>query len=312
MVSRRGAGSSLDKRLLSARQETKEIDFKESFDADSLRAWCELIKDLVAMANSGGGIILVGLDNEGNPVGSDVSGLLRLDPATLSDKVHRYTGIDFSDFEILKRRKASNDIGVINISASPSPIVFVKPGTYPLADGKQGSAFSQGTVYFRHGAKSEPGTTNDLRGVIEKRVKDIRKEWLSGVRKVVKAEPGSVVSVLPPDVRISDSPSSIPIRIVDDPKAQAFRQIDPNETHPFRQKDVISEVRKHLPITQKFNQFDVYTIRKVHQIDGKKQFYYRPVFGSPQFSNEFVKWIIEQHKHDEYFFRRTRGRFRRL
>ena len=35
-----------------ATQESKNIEFKESFEVDSTGEWCELIKDVAAIANS--------------------------------------------------------------------------------------------------------------------------------------------------------------------------------------------------------------------------------------------------------------------
>jgi len=50
---------------VSAKRESKAVDFKRSFDPASVAEWCELIKDIVAMANSGGGTILIGVNNDG-------------------------------------------------------------------------------------------------------------------------------------------------------------------------------------------------------------------------------------------------------
>ncbi len=76
----------LDK-ALTATRESRPIEFKEEFDVRSTRDWCEILKDIVAMANTGGGVILVGLDNKGEPVGSDVRALLDLDSADLANKI---------------------------------------------------------------------------------------------------------------------------------------------------------------------------------------------------------------------------------
>ena len=46
---------------------------------------------------------------------------------------------------------------------------------------KQKTAFSAGTVYFRHGAKSEPGTSEDLRASLERELDRIRSSWLDGI-----------------------------------------------------------------------------------------------------------------------------------
>jgi len=44
-----------------AKRESKYIEFKERFDVNQSQYWCEIIKDIVAMANSGGGCILIGV-----------------------------------------------------------------------------------------------------------------------------------------------------------------------------------------------------------------------------------------------------------
>ena len=70
----------IEKALLVDR-ESKYIEFKSIFDAESNQDWCEIIKDIVAIANSGGGIIIFGLESDGSPSGNDVSAISELDPA---------------------------------------------------------------------------------------------------------------------------------------------------------------------------------------------------------------------------------------
>jgi len=41
---------------LRAKRESKYVDFKRKFDPANPGEWCELIKDMVAMANSGGAL----------------------------------------------------------------------------------------------------------------------------------------------------------------------------------------------------------------------------------------------------------------
>src|ERR1700682_2062740 len=154
------------KRALSASRESKYIEFKQAFDVTSQRDWCEIIKDIVAMANTGGGVILIGVDNRGTPNGFDVQPFLRLDTADVTNKLFRYTDLHFSDFEIFERIKSRTSIAVLQVQGVPIPVVFTKPGTYDIGGGKQKNAFSVGTVYFRHGAKSEPGSTEDIRRAI--------------------------------------------------------------------------------------------------------------------------------------------------
>lgn len=72
-----------------AKRESKYIEFKSEFEATSPGDWCEIIKDLVAISNSGGGVVAFGLDSRGNPTGNDVSSVLSLDPAEITDKIYR-------------------------------------------------------------------------------------------------------------------------------------------------------------------------------------------------------------------------------
>jgi predicted HTH transcriptional regulator len=90
---------------LTAKRESKYVEFKEEFDPTSAEAMCELIKDMVAVANSGGGVIIIGLRSNGTATGSDVSGVLGLDPAVVTDRVHKYTGYQFNEFEIIDCEK---------------------------------------------------------------------------------------------------------------------------------------------------------------------------------------------------------------
>jgi len=89
----------LDK-VKEAKRESKYLDFKEKFDINQTQDWCEIIKDIIAMANSGGGCILIGARNDSTPSGWDVTPLLHLDPAQITDKIARYTGEQYADFEI--------------------------------------------------------------------------------------------------------------------------------------------------------------------------------------------------------------------
>lgn len=297
-------------KALAAKRESKQIEFKESFDASSKQDWCEVIKDVIAIANSGGGIILFGVNSRGEPTGTDLAALLAVDPATIADRIHPYTETHVTDIEVLEAEKQGQTLVGWLIKASPLPTVFAQPGTSPVEGGKQRTAFGRGTVYFRHGAKSEPGTTEDIASALERRLESIRKEWLAGVRKVVHAPPGSRVSFLPPEVRQSTSPQAAPIRITDDPAAPAYRVVDPDSTHPFRQKELIAEVRRRLPDRVDFNSFDVVSVRHVHGTDDRREFSHRPKFGSRQYSQDFADWLVAQVQSDLAFFGKARAKHR--
>ena len=61
----------LIKQATIAKRESKYLEFKECFDINSAQDWCEIIKDIVAIANSGGGILVFGAKSDGTPVNYD-------------------------------------------------------------------------------------------------------------------------------------------------------------------------------------------------------------------------------------------------
>lgn len=296
-------------KALESNQEFDWLDFKRSFDVSSAGEWCEIIKDIIAMANSGGGIIIIGLENDSRPSNIDVSSVLSFDPANVTNKVYKYTDVQFCDFEILPVEKDGVRLAAVIIKGVPIPIIFTSPGTYAVDGGKQKTSFGIGTVYFRHGAKSEPGNIQDLRNFLERELAVIRESWLSGIRKVVEAPPGSHIAVLPAEFRDSESSEAIPIRLVDDPDAPAYRNVDPDMSHPNRQMDVIKRVNEYLE-EKKINSFDFLCVKDIHEISTNPKFYYKMKFSTPRYSNSFVEWLIEQHKEDGEFFEKAKGEYR--
>lgn len=181
--------SLLDK-ALAAKRESKHIEFKEEFDPASGHDWCESIKDIVAIANSGGGILVFGLTSRGLPVGRPI-GIAAIDPADVGNRIRTYVGSVELSFEIVELDKGGHQLIGLLIQPAPLPIVFLKPGTYADGKGGQKTAFGQGTVYFRHGAKSEPGSSDDIRQVFERQLESVRRAWTKSVRRVIEAPPGT-------------------------------------------------------------------------------------------------------------------------
>jgi predicted HTH transcriptional regulator len=149
--------------------ETAAVDFKSSFNPSEKGEFLEVLKDILAMANSGGGVIIFGLSNDGAPSGADLNGVASLDPARITDATYKYTDCQFQDFELHRIRKGHNELWAIVVGAASVPLVFSQTGNYQESTGKQKNAFLGGSVYFRHGAKSETGNSEDLRFFLERR-----------------------------------------------------------------------------------------------------------------------------------------------
>lgn len=297
---------------LERQSETNNVDFKSLFDVSALRDWLELIKDIVAFANSGGGFILVGLENDGAPSGADVSSLLAVDPADIANRIYKYIGQHFSGFELIKCEKEGHDICAIKVSAVHVPIVFTRVGEIEIPEGKKKTSFAIGTVYFRHAAKSEPGTSDDLRQFLDRELELTRKSWLDGIAKVVEAPPGSRFEVLLPEVSSNGSSSSYPIQLTSDPNAQAYYAVPIDQTHPHRQKEVIQEVNARLEGRNAINTHDLLCIRRVYAIEKQAQYCYIQKYASPRYTTQFVDWIIEHYNSNPKFFEESRTKFNEL
>lgn len=298
-----------------AKTETASVDFKTGFDTRSLREWVEVIKDLVSMANSGGGSIVFGVNDDGTPSGADLSNLEKVDPATITDKLSKYIGRQFSDFRLERIQRFGSPAIALVVKASPIPLVFTAPGTYevPTQTGKQQqqTAFGKGTVYFRHGAKSEPGNYDDLRMVVEREVERIRASWLDGVAKVTAAPPGSVISVLPPEVKVERAAQeATPVRLTHDASAPAVRAPEFDVLFPYRQKEVMTQLAARLP-GLRITPHDVQCVRKVHKLDDDPTYSFKHKFGSRQYSDAFVALLVEEYNADPNFFHAAREECKR-
>ena len=84
--------------------------------------------------------------------------------------------------------------------------------------------------------------------------------------------------------------------------------MDPDQSHPYRQKEVIREVNARLD-GQSVNAFDVLSVRRVHAIpeETRPEFVHVPKFGSPQYSDAFVDWLVVEHGRDPQFFARAKA-----
>lgn len=124
-----------------AKRESKYLDFKSEWDVTSPAAWCEVVKDVVAFANSGGGVIVFGVQNNGAASGSDLARLRDLDVAEITNKIASYTNFQFADIELLEIERGAARVIAMVISDADVPLVFIKPGTYNIGEGKQKTAF---------------------------------------------------------------------------------------------------------------------------------------------------------------------------
>jgi hypothetical protein len=288
--------------------ESDAVDFKVSFDPQSKQDWCELIKDIVAMTNSGGGTIIVGVADDGTSSGADVAPLLAVDSADVTNKIHGYTGQHFASFEISEGTRSARSVAVIRIGPSRIPIVFTAHGGYPIQGGQK-TAFVKGSVYFRHGSKSEPGTTDDLRLALERELAVVKEFWLQGIGKVMAAPVGSSVQVIQQDVTLREEPGATAIRLTTDESAPSLSVVQADKLYPYRQKELVNRLVERLG-TKIVTTHDLQCVRRVYSVDDNPNFSHQSQWSPRKYSEAFVDWLVEQHNRDPNFFQKAREAYR--
>jgi hypothetical protein len=158
-------------------------------------------------------------------------------------------------------------------------------------------------VYFRHGAKSEPATSDDLRQFMDRRVEQTRRLWEKRIRKVMAAPAGYKVQVVAPNVKLVPSTDAQEVRLVNDASAPAAQFVNPDGTHPFRQKELIPEIIRRSDGKVRPTSHQIQCVRRIHKTDTDPNFTYSPRFGSRQYSALFAGWIVERVLADPEFLK---------
>ena len=282
---------------------------KRDLDLATPGTWIDLIKDIAALANSGGGVVVVGLDEQGRPTGWDPRDLLRTERSAVVEPLAAYVGERFEGVEIVEAEKGAQRLAVIQVAErTGSPLVFERAGAYLDADGQEREVFARGTTYVRHGAKSEPALARDITRFASREEKRIRRDITRNLRRVSSAPTGSQVLVVPP--RSAPSASVERVRLVDDPDAPAVALADFDVTHPYRQTEVIASLNARLG-GDLVNSHTILCVRRIHDTDRREEFFHKPRFGSPQYSDAFIDWVVASYSEDAQFFDDAKAEYRR-
>jgi hypothetical protein len=283
------------------------LELRRALALPEPRAWCELVRDVAALANSGGGVIVIGVDRQGRPTGEP---LLpgRADVADLVERLAVHTGERFDDIVPVDASKDGQRLVAIVVGErTGSPLLFERAGSYEDGDGVH-EVFGQGTTYFRHGPRSAPANARDVARFAKKQERRVRREIDRNLRRVSAAPPGSHVLVVPPSTAPVASVERV--RLVDDPDAPAVALADFDVTHPYRQKEVIAAVNARLG-AELVNAHTILCVRRVHDTDAREELFHKPRFGSPQYSDAFIDWVVASYRGDPAFFEAAKAEYRR-
>ena len=276
-------------RAETATRSSKRVALSESVD------YVELVRDIAAMANSGGGAIVF-------------DGVAGIDEGAIHEQLERYAEPEFETFNRTRpmTRNGRPSVAVVVEGVRNTPLVFTRTGRKKIRTVSSTSPSCGGGLYVRHGAKSEPATGEDVRDFIRRQLEATRTQWLANIRQVMHAPDGAEVAVIETAERDEEGRPTL-IRLTTDPHAPLYGQVDRDQSHPHRQKEVIREVNARLG-EGAVNAFDVLSVRRVHAIseETRPEFVHVPKFGSAQYSDAFVDWLVSERQRDQAFFERAK------
>lgn len=189
--------------------EGKNCDYKIDYRPLEPRARLRLVKDLVALANTGGGEITFGRNEIVSP-GVDEATAKALDSAALANLVESFikpASIDLRhETSVLENGKY---FCVVRISPAEYPIVIARSGNYADTDGKQRSEFEPGDIWTRHSSKTEKVSYEDVRRWIEAAKQIEREKLLSRITTLVNLPEDAEIQVVAASPAPIDSPKRL-------------------------------------------------------------------------------------------------------
>jgi hypothetical protein len=238
---------------------------------DHVLDWNTLLRDITAIANSGGGQLTVDVEvNE-------------------TELHRRFPASDSVELAVDKRDSASGTITVIHVGSALFPIEH------------------NGEFYFRHGETSEPATSADVRASFERLLRRARHRWLRGIKRVLDAPIDSLVGKKGKrrELTVHSAANLQPVRIVTDPNAPALHPTDVDHLYPWRQKDLIQELNGRLG-RRFLNSYDIQAVRRYHRLDERPDFVFNLPGAGRRYSPAVAEWIMEECARDPEFFHKAR------
>lgn len=204
-------------------EEDDRVDYKQTIDPTSEKDWLEITKDISAFANTYGGYLVFGInDNEKKIVGLplNVADTIK-DVNNLHQKINRHLEPNIIGLRAKEFNIDGLSIVIIYIPQSVGVTHMIsKDGVFDHPSGKQKTLLQKGTIYVRRSAGNHLGDSRDLSDVIERRIDQFRDALLEKVAKVVHSPASSDVFILSKDTGdkeakrfiIEDSPDAIAIK----------------------------------------------------------------------------------------------------
>lgn len=158
--------------LLTAGYEAEDLDYKLWIDINSKKSMLGLCIDIMAMANTQGGYIVIGVNDNFEPQGLPSD--FHIDQAQIQQIISNYmkpvAEITYAE-KNLKIDDSRKKFAFIYVNPSKDIVVACKDGHYNVKPNKTTYAFRSGDIFVRKGTSSQRADSDSIRLLIEKRIK---------------------------------------------------------------------------------------------------------------------------------------------
>ncbi|MNW49673.1 Divergent AAA domain protein [compost metagenome] len=156
--------NSLDKfyDLVQKGTENNKWDYKRDIHLNPNNSFANILKDILAFANSGGGWLVLGVDDDSRIIGVDKM----IDPTSFGQKILDITGEQIMFDLNYYRIHTDSEIAVGLLYVYDSEKVLVSPVNLNNDKGK--AIVSENTIYYRRNASSIKANKDDLNNLIYK------------------------------------------------------------------------------------------------------------------------------------------------
>jgi predicted HTH transcriptional regulator len=145
--------------LIAYKEEDDRLDYKQTIDITSEKQWLGITKDISAFANTLGGYLIFGIDNDANIVGitRDTANILK-DASKIQQKINRHIEPHISTIRSKEFNYESNIVVAVFIPQSKGITHLIsKLAKFKLQSGEDKTVLNQGTFYIRRSAANHLG-----------------------------------------------------------------------------------------------------------------------------------------------------------
>lgn len=276
--------------------ETKQIEFKEHYDPNNKRLSLILIKEIVAFANTDGGVLLFNIDDSGKICNNEH---YKIDLAPLVDKLFKYTGTQYDSIELISIKRNDGYIDALYISKSKYPLLFEKDGEY-IINNKTKYVFRSGTIYVRHGSKSERANSYDIRNLLNDRIDEHMHNFYDKIKIFIDTPAEELDSI-----SVIKQPNKI--QFTDDPNAPEFKAEKSDKTHCRKLSYVVDKINEYVNKKHVINRHDIHCIKISYNINDKSKYcYVSQHYSCPVYNDAFIEWLKNEYDKDNMFFNNAR------